>query len=79
MVFNHDTSQQKVLTHPVINIIQFFGFQDEVRESNHVVDGVCLKTKRAKGIREGKMEEGDKKLPSFNIWRSGKRGLTTVL
>lgn len=65
MVFNHDTSQQKVLTHPVINIIQFFGFQDEVRESNHVVDGVCLKTKGAKRIREVK------KLPGSIIWRSG--------
>lgn len=30
-------------THPIINIIQLFGLQDEVRETNHIVDGICLK------------------------------------
>lgn len=30
-------------THPIINIIQLFGFQDEVRETNHIIDGICLK------------------------------------
>jgi len=29
-------------THPIINIIQLFGFQDEVGETNHIIDGVCL-------------------------------------
>lgn len=32
------------LTHPVVDVVQLFGVQDELWEANHVVDGVGLQT-----------------------------------
>lgn len=42
-----------VTTHPVINVIQLFGIQDELWESNHVIDCICLT-----GVGQGPWREG---------------------